>query len=154
RAAIERQTAAGAPVYYQHYNDLALGYARRARETADSTCYEKAHEALDRSLEIQPGNYPARRLRAWTLLAPHEFAQALERGRALKEEAPDDLLVHAFLADAEAELGRYDDAAASVQQMLDFQPGNAPALTRGAYLRELRGMLDGAVDFLVKAYDR
>ena len=154
RAAIERQAAADTTVYYQPYNDLALGYARRARETADSAYYEKAHEALDRSLEIQPDNYPARRLRVWTLLGQHEFAQALDQARSLSEEAPDDILAYAFLADAEAELGRYDEAAASVQQMLDFQPGNVPALTRGAYLRELRGMLDGAIDFLVKAYDR
>jgi len=35
--------------------------------------------------------------------------------------------------------GRYDDAERSAQWMLDLRPGNIPALTRAAYLRELFG---------------
>lgn len=135
-------------------NDLALGYARRARETADMEFYDKAHEALDRSLAIEPDNYGALRLRAWTLLGQHRFAEALNRAKALQKRFPDDVLIYGFLADAQVELGRYEEATESVQWMLDLRPGNVPALTRAAYLRELHGWTDGAVEFMLQAYDR
>jgi len=135
-------------------NDLALGYARRARETADMDFYEKAHRELDRSLEIDPNNYGARRLRVWTLLGQHRFAEALEKAHELNKIFPDDVLIYGFLADAQVELGRYEEATDSVQWMLDLRPGNVPALTRAAYLRELHGWNEGAIDFMQKAFDR
>lgn len=36
--------------------------------------------------------------------------------------------------------------------MLDLRPGNVPALTRGAYLRELYGYTEAAIEFLQRAY--
>ena len=149
RKALER-----APDLARPHVDLALAYTRRARETADSAFYQKAHESLDRALEIAPDDYAARRIRTWALLGQHEFAQALDLARALNDQAPDDVLVYGFLADALVELGRYEEAADAVQWMLDLRPGNVPALTRAAYLRELHGFDDGAVDFLRKAFDR
>ncbi|MBI1357248.1 MAG: tetratricopeptide repeat protein [Acidobacteria bacterium] len=142
------------PDHPQRLNDLALGYARRARETSDVSYYDKAHEALDRSLAAEPDNYGALRLRVWTLLGQHRFAEALERGKHLNKLYPDDVLVYGFLADAETELGRYEEAIENVQWMLDLRPGNVPALTRAAYLRELHGWIDGATDFMQKAYER
>ena len=38
--------------------------------------------------------------------------------------------------------------------MLDLRPGNVPVLTRGAYLRELFGDVDGALEFMTDAFDR
>ena len=149
----ERALAAD-PDNAHRLNDLALGYARRARETADMGYYDKAHEALDRSLAVEPDNYGARRLRVWTLLGQHRFAEALEQARALEKIYPDDVLVHGLLADAQIELGRYEEATESVQWMLDLRPGNVPALTRAAYLRELHGWTDGAIEWMQKAYDR
>lgn len=152
-AAAERALEAD-PDNHLRLNDLALGYARRARETANMDFYEKAHAAIDSSLETQPDNYGARRLRVWTLLGQHRFAEALEQAQELNKIFPDDVLIYGFLADAQVELGRYEDATDSVQWMLDLRPGNVPALTRAAYLRELHGWTEGAVDFMTKAYDR
>jgi tetratricopeptide (TPR) repeat protein len=67
---------------------------------------------------------------------------------------PDDLLLYGFMTDANAELGNYADAEAACQWMLDLRPGNIPALTRAAYLRELFGDIDGAIELMSKAYDR
>ena len=50
-ANIEKQ-----PAHYPHYNDLAMAYARRARETANAQFYEKAGEALRKSFAIAPDN--------------------------------------------------------------------------------------------------
>jgi tetratricopeptide (TPR) repeat protein len=65
---------------------------------------------------------------------------------------PDDVLVYGFLTDANAELGNYDEAEKAAQWMLDLRPGNLPGLTRAAYLRELFGDLDGALELMGMAY--
>ena len=122
---------------------LALGLARRARETSDTAYYDQAQAAAEKSLELAPGNVAGERMLVWVLLGKHEFAKALERAQALNSKIPDDLLTYGFLADANAELGNYEAAEEAAQWMLDLRPGNAPALTRAAYLRELFGDIDG-----------
>ena len=143
-----------APENARFHTDLALAYARRARETADMSFYDKAHAALDRALEIAPEDFNALKVRAWALLGQHEFQKGLELAKQLNERAPDDVIVYGFLVDAHVELGNYDEAVEAAQWMLDLQPGNVPALTRAAYLRELYGYIDGAVDFMQMAFDR
>src|SRR5262249_1299538 len=134
------------PAYYGGYNQLAMALARRARETSDVAFYAQAEGALNKSLELSPGNLEGEKTRVWLLLGRHEFPSALHAGTALNKRVPDDVLVYGFLADANAELGNYKDAENSVQWMLNLRPGNIPALTRTAYLRELFGDLDGAYD--------
>ena len=148
-AAIER-----APQNVRFHADLAMAYARRARETAEMAYYEKAHAALDRALEIAPDDFASLRTRAWTWLGQHEFRKGLKLAKELNKRSPDDVIVYGFLVDANVELGNYDEAVDAAQWMLDLHPGNVPALTRAAYLRELHGYLDGAVDFMQMAYDR
>lgn len=151
--AAQRRIAAdpGSPA---HFNALALALAQRARETSDPSYYEKALEALKRSFELAPGNFDGEKVRAWALLGRHEFSAALELAKALNRKAPDDVQVYGFLADAYIELGRYAEAEKAAQWMLDLRPGNVAGLTRGAYLRELFGDLDGAVEFMSEAYAR
>jgi len=50
------------------------------------------------------------------------------------------------------ELGNYKDAEAAAQWMLDLRPGNVPALTRAAYLRELFGDIEGASELMDMAF--
>lgn len=142
------------PSQYQAYNELALALARRARETADPNYYRQAEHALGKSFELAPNNFEGRKLRAWVLLGKHEFAQALEVAQALNREMPDDILVYGFLADAHAELGNYMESEDAAQWMLNMRPGNVPGLTRGAYLRELYGDIEGAIEFMGSAYQR
>jgi tetratricopeptide (TPR) repeat protein len=42
---------------------------------------------------------------------------------------------------------------AAAQWMLDLRPGNIPGLTRAAYLRELYGDTDGAIELMKMAYE-
>ena len=142
------------PDYPSGYNQLALAYARRARETADTAFYSRAEEAIARSLELAPENFEARKVRAWVLLGKHEFRQALDLAQALNKQMPDDLLVYGFLTDANIELGNYKEAEEACQWMLDLRPGNVPAFTRAAYLRELFGDPEGAIELMTKAYER
>ncbi|MCA1585503.1 MAG: tetratricopeptide repeat protein [Acidobacteria bacterium] len=136
------------------WNELALGLARRARETADTKYYAEAWSATERSLTLEPGNLEGRKLQVWILLGQHEFQKAADAAEALNKAVPDDVLVYGFLADAYIELGRYAEAEKAAQWMLDMRPGNVPGLTRGAYLRELFGDHSGAVEFMDTAYRR
>jgi tetratricopeptide (TPR) repeat protein len=90
----------------------------------------------------------------WILLGKHDFAQARTLATALNQKMPDDVQVYGFLVDADAELGDYAAAEAAAQWMLDLRPGNLPALTRAAYLRELFGDVDGALELMGMAYGR
>jgi len=149
RRAIEKEPTRPGP-----HNALALALARRARETGDASLYDEAQKAIDESLRLAPENYDALKTRVWLLLGKHEFSKALRAARELQRRAPDDVLVYGFLTDANVELGNYEDAEEAAQWMLDLRPGNVPGLTRGAYLRELFGDLDGALDFLATALHR
>ena len=142
------------PARFQHYNALALGLARRARETADPEFYARAHGALDVSLALSPDNFVARRTRAWVFLGQHRFEEGLALAAELQRAVPDDLLLYGFLVDGHVELGNYAAAEEACQWMLDMRPGNVPALTRAAYLRELFGDLEGALDLMEQAYAR
>jgi tetratricopeptide (TPR) repeat protein len=136
------------PKNFEAYNALALALSRRARETSDVKFYAQAEEMLKKSLEISPDNFDGKRIRVWLLLGKHEFAAAREEALKLNKRMPDDVMVYGFLADANAELGNYDEAEKSAQLMLDLRPGNLPGITRAAYLREIFGDVDGALDLM------
>jgi tetratricopeptide (TPR) repeat protein len=136
------------PKNFEAYNALALALSRRARETSDVKFYAQGEEALKKSFEISPGNFDGERILVWLLLGKHEFAAAREAARKLNKKMPDDVMVYGFLTDANIELGDYKEAEEGAQRMLDLRPGNLPGLTRAAYLRELFGDVDGAVDLM------
>jgi tetratricopeptide (TPR) repeat protein len=147
RRAIEKK-----PTQYAGYNLLAMALSRRARETSDVNFYAQAEDALKKSFELAPQNLDGEKIRVWLLLGRHEFAAAREAATALNKRVPDDVLVYGFLTDANAELGNYDEAEKAAQWMLDLRPGNLPGITRAAYLRELFGDVDGALELMGMAY--
>lgn len=141
------------PGYYPYYNALAMAYARRARETSDVAFYAQAEATLKKSFALAPENYEGRKVQTWLLLGRHEFAKAREVATGLNRQTPDDITVYGYLADANAELGNYQEAVDAAQWMLNLRPGNVPGLTRAAYLRELHGDFEGAIEFMQQAYD-
>ncbi len=149
RKAIEKSPARAEP-----RNALAFALARRARETSDPAFYGEAQDAVEKSLEISPDNFEGRKAEVWVLLGKHEFGRALAEATVLNRRAPDDILVYGLLADAAVELGKYDEAEKAVDWMLDLRPGNVPALTRAAYLRELFGDVDGALELMNQAFEQ
>ena len=148
-----QQIIAKNPKDYEAYNALALALARRARETSDPNFYTQAEQALDKSFAISPGNYDGARIQVWLLLGKHEFASALEAATKLNKRVPDDVMVYGFLTDSNVELGNYAAAENAAQWMLNLRPGNLPGLTRAAYLRELFGDPEGAVELMKMALD-
>jgi tetratricopeptide (TPR) repeat protein len=134
--------------------DDAFALARKARDTADGRYYTQAEERVAPLLREDADHFEALKVRTWVLLGQHRFREALELARKLNRRTPDDLQVYGFIADACMELGLYKEAEQAAQWMLDLRPGNVPGLTRGAYLREIFGDLDGALDFMRQAYTR
>ena len=140
------------PNDFEAYNALALALSRRARETSSVVFYGQGEEALQKSFAISPDNFDGQRIRVWLLLGKHEFALALEAAKKLSQKMPDDVMLYGFLTDANVELGNYKEAETAAQWMLDLKAGNMPGLTRAAYLRELFGDVDGALDLMDMAY--
>lgn len=141
------------PKDYEGYNALALALARRARETSDPNYYAQGEQALQKSFAISPGNYDGQRVEVWLQLGKHEFAAGLEEAKKLNQKMPDDVMVWGFLTDANVELGNYADAENAAQWMLNLRPANLPGLTRAAYLRELFGDPEGALELMRMALD-
>lgn len=124
---------------------LGAAYVAEAAVTGDPRLYPVADEALGRSLKVQPkGNLPATIAHSSLAAARHDFGLALEWGRRAEEISPDDPDVKAVVGDALLELGRYDEAFAVFQAMIDLRP-DLPAYSRISYARELQGDIDGAI---------
>ena len=134
------------------YNLLATALVRRAQETADVRFYAQAESAIEKSLEMAPNSFDAAKIRVSILLGEHEYPAALEAAKMLNQRVPDDVIVYGLLTDADVELGNYRDAETAAQWMLNLRPGNLPALTRAAHLRELFGDTEGAYELMELAY--
>jgi tetratricopeptide (TPR) repeat protein len=124
---------------------LGLAYVRKARGIADPSYLSKAQTAFDRSLREKPeGNFEASLGMGSVALARHDFSGALQWGRSAAALRPFDDDPFGVIADAFVELGRYQEAARTLQDMVDLRPALA-AYSRISYLKELRGDVSGAI---------
>jgi tetratricopeptide (TPR) repeat protein len=80
-------------------------------------------------------------------LGQHRFGEARRLAQQCVQREPADAMAYGLLADACVELGEYKAAVAAVQKMVDLQPGT-PAYARVAYLRELHGEREGALQMM------
>lgn len=118
---------------------LGLDYVQQAKATADPTYYPKAEAVLKRSLAADAkDNFTAMGGMAALEAARHNFTQALTWAKKAIAVNPYNSTLYGTLADACTQLGRYDEATAAVQRMVDLKPG-APSLSRASYVAELRG---------------
>ena len=137
-----------------NYAQLAFAYAARARETADGKFYTKGMEAVEKGLALDPKDVSSLKAKTRILLGQHEFQKGLELARALTKRSGDDSIIWAMLADAAIETGNYKEAEKAAQWSLDMDQGGSPALIRAAYLRELFGDFDGAIELMQRAFNR
>jgi tetratricopeptide (TPR) repeat protein len=154
RIAVARQQVDANPKAFQTYNELAFALCRKARDTSDVSLYAQATSAINRSLELSPGNYDAMKLRASVLLGKHEFSPALKLAQELNHKTPDDIGGWALLVDANSALGNYPEAERDAQWILNLRSGSALGFEKAAGLRELFGDNEGAVEFYDEALRR
>lgn len=129
---------------------LGAAYVDRAAQTGDAAYYRLADTALTRAEQVDPDDPETVLVRGLLNLSLHEFDDALRAGQKALESRPDSAAVLGVVVDAQVELGRYDQAAETLQDMLDRDPG-LPALARASYLRELSGDLGGAIAAMQQA---
>lgn len=141
-----------APQTAEGYSDLAFALARRARETEDPAFGKRAEEAVLKALQLAPGNFEARKARVMLRLQQGRYADAEEEAKALNKQTPDDNIMYGLLTDAALGQGKYPEAEALTQRMLDMRQVNGPGLQRAARVREAIGFPDGAVEFWNSAF--
>jgi tetratricopeptide (TPR) repeat protein len=147
-----RQQIAADPKKAQAYNDLAIAYMRRARETANPRYLKDADSAVAQGLQLDADDFQLRRTASSVSLNRHRYAEARERAMALHDRRPDDVLTYGVIAEADIGLGNYPEAETNAQWMMNLRPNNTPALLVGAALRNIYGNTHGAIDFLNRAY--
>jgi tetratricopeptide (TPR) repeat protein len=154
RIAAAMQQIAADPRKVQAYNELAAADLRRARETANPKYFKEADDALAEGLKLDSSDFQLQKTQVALMLGQHQFAQALERAKALNHHVPDDVITYEYLAEANIGLGNYPEAVTDAQWMMNMRPRNTPALMVGAILRTVYGDAHGAIDFLKMAYSQ
>lgn len=122
----------------------------RARQSGDVAYCATAETALARVRREDRGYYPAIMLEGSVLYARHRFAEALATAAKASAVRPSDPDADALAADSDLALGRYDQALAAVQKLVDTYPSPA-AYDRIAEVRRLHGDVDGADEMALKA---
>ena len=141
------------PTDWQAFASLGLAYVQQGRITADPSYYPKAQGVLRRSLALeQDANFAAMVGMAALASARHDFAAALRWGERAKAINPYNGNVYGVIGDAQVELGRYREAFATFQTMVDTRPGVA-SYARVSYARELMGDMSGAIQAMEAARD-
>lgn len=110
----------------------------------------EALELVRRALSLQPENYEARLVHGRLLNKLHRFDEARILAAGLIDENPHVASSHEILVDALVELGRYEEAVAASDRLAGLRPGLS-AYARIAYLRELHGDSDGALEAMTMA---
>jgi tetratricopeptide (TPR) repeat protein len=131
---------------------LGLAYLQKARETGDPSYYQKSDEALEKALSFQPDDYASISATGALELARHDFSSALEWGEKARQINPSRSYAYGVIADAQIELGRYEEAIVTLQDMVDLRP-DMSSYSRVSYVRELYGDVDGAVEMMQLAVD-
>ena len=123
---------------------LGSVYVQTARRTGDPSFYPKAQGALEKSLALKPGNAGALVGMSSLAAARHDFAGALRWGSQAVSAAPHSASGYGVEGDALIELGRYPEAFATFQRMIDIRP-DLSSYARASYARELQGDVAGAI---------
>lgn len=132
------------------YAQLGLLFLQKVRSSGDAADYTRADQALSAALKREPNQVDALVGKGILALALHDFAGALvwaEQARAINPFRPDIL---GIMTDAHVELGQYDEAVTVLQEMIDMRP-DLSSYSRMAYVRELYGDVDGAIEAMQTA---
>jgi tetratricopeptide (TPR) repeat protein len=131
---------------------LADVLMRQARVMNNPGLAVRAEDVLRAALKEVPEDYESTRMLGAVLLSQHRFRDAIEiatRARAFNEH---DAWNYGVLGDAWLELGDYQRAFDTFDEMMRRRP-SAAAYARVAYAKELQGDLNGALQLMRMATD-
>ena len=133
------------PKDFDSHINLANAYLQKVRETGDPTLYTKTEDLLDEARNLKDQSPELFATRGSLALARHDFAAALRHGTRALALDPENATYYGVVGDAQIELGMYDEAIHSYQEMVDRRP-NFDSFSRVAYARELYGDPEGAIE--------
>jgi tetratricopeptide (TPR) repeat protein len=140
------------PADQKSATQLGLAYLQRARETSDPSFLTRADGILHQALALAPDD-PDTLVGLGTLaLARHQFQEAVDWGQKAIAGNAYKPAGFAVLGDAYTELGRYEEAVTTFQQMVDLRPDQT-SYARVSYARELHGDMKGAITAMREAVD-
>ena len=140
------------PISVAGLDRQANAFAQRARATGDAAYYDKAEAVYRRALRSAPDDLAATVGRGALALSRHEFRDALALGRRALELSPTTAAAYGVVGDALVELGRYQEAFATFDQMAALKP-SVSSYARVSYARELLGDVPGATEAMRYAVD-
>ena len=150
RIASAQATLRVAPHNVAALNELSAAYLQKVREVGDPSYYPKVDDLLVDALRLDPPNINSNLLLGLLELARHQFKSALDQGAKVVALAPHSSGPYGVLGDAQVELGRYTDAQATFQTMVNTRP-DLGSYSRVSYIRELFGDIPGAIDAMQRA---
>jgi tetratricopeptide (TPR) repeat protein len=133
------------PNDFDSHIGLADAYLQKVRETGDPTLYTKTEDLLDEASNLEGESPELFAARGSLALARHDFEAALGHGSRALALDPENARYHSIVGDAQIELGMYEEAIASYQEMVDRRPDFA-SFSRVAHARELYGDPEGAIE--------
>jgi tetratricopeptide (TPR) repeat protein len=150
-----RDAAAKKPQEPAAFLKLAEVFIAEARVTGEhGHYYPAALKMVDRALAISTlkdaDKFQALALKAGVLLSLHQFANALEVGKAAVALNPHNAHIRGVLVDACVELGKYEEAVEQSDLMMQTRP-DLRSYSRVSYLREIHGDVPGAIEALQMA---
>jgi tetratricopeptide (TPR) repeat protein len=138
------------PKDFDSHINLANAYLQKVREIGDPSLYTKTEDLLDQAQKLDGHSPELFATRGTLALARHDFQAALEYGTRAQALDPESARYHGIVGDAQIELGMYDEAIQSYQEMVDRRPDFA-SFSRVAYARELYGDPEGAIEAMESA---
>jgi tetratricopeptide (TPR) repeat protein len=133
------------PKDFDAHINLANAYLQKVRETGDPTLYSRTEDLLDEAQMLEGQSPELFATRGTLALARHDFATALRHGTRALALDPENARYYGIVGDAQIELGMYEEAIHSYQEMVDRQP-DFDSFSRVAYARELYGDPEGAIE--------
>ncbi|HET9906670.1 MAG TPA: tetratricopeptide repeat protein [Anaerolineales bacterium] len=140
------------PNDWQSSSQLGFAYLQKARETGDPAYFQKVEDALGNALEYHSDDYATVSGMGTLALARHQFHEALEWGERARQLDPERAYAYGVIADAQIELGQYEEAVETLQTMVDLRP-DMNSYSRISYIRELHGDTEGALEMMQSAVD-
>lgn len=141
------------PNDWSAWSNLGALYTAQARLTADPSYYTRADGAFATSLKVRPqDNASALTGKATLAASRHDFPDALTLTLASQKLNSYNATNLGVMFDSLGELGRYPEAFAVLQRMVDLKPGVA-SYARVSYAYELRGDNVGAQFALSRALE-
>ena len=126
------------------YHQLGDAYIQKARAGGDPADWDRAEQAIQKSIELGFRHPAAWRRLAYVSLSRHQFAEAQARAARALALDPEDADALGILGDAHLELGRYEEADRAYEQMMRLD-ASLGAYGRRSGLRGLRGDTAGAI---------